>query len=539
MNKYKIAALSVCGGVLSGLAWTDWCHGFILLIGFVPFIYIEDYLYENNTDYSPHAFFLYLLPGFVIFSILTLGWIRSVSITAALCVILSSGFLMSFTLWLAHIIRLKEKTSLIYYVSLIAFWLTFEFFCLRALVLSPWINLGNGLSKNIMFIQWYEVTGTAGGTLWILLSNLFLFLFLNNLFVKGRTMIVYLTVWIVIVILPSAFSVARYNTIKTSSLNGTEAVIVQPNFDPFGEKFTIPFEKQLEKALSMAGSEVTENTVWLVMPETLVDDPADETRLSDNKYITMIRAFAGKNPSVTIVTGMVSFISPSGDGRTAPNIWKDQQISVVDNKYFNSAIKIDTSAEIEIYHKSRLVPGFEFIPEEGILRIITRILPDLGGKNRGYSIQEKRTCFVNSVSLQKVVPVICYESVFGEYLTDAIKQGAVAIFIITNDGWWKNTSGYKQHFSVASLRAIETRRPVIRAANTGISCFIDIRGKATSKTTWWKSETIKGIIYPENRITPYVKYGDFLMKLALTLSIIILLSVFCIKPILKKRGKSD
>jgi len=539
MNKYKIAALSVCGGILSGLAWSDWCHGFILLIAFVPFLYIENYLYENNRNYSPHVCFLYLLPGFVIFSILTLGWIRSVSITAAVCVILSSGFLMSFTLWLAHMIRLKEKTSLIYYVSLIAFWLTFEFFCLRALVLSPWINLGNGLSKNIMFIQWYEVTGTAGGTLWILLSNLFLFLFLNNLSVKGRNRIVYLTVWIVIVILPSAFSVARYNTIKTSSLNETEVVIVQPNFDPFGEKFTIPFEKQLEKALSMAGSEVTESTCWLVMPETLVDDPADETRLSDNKYINMIRAFAGKNPSVTIITGMVSFISSSGEVRTGPYNWKNQQISTVSNKYFNSAIKIDTSAEIDIYHKSRLVPGFEFIPAKGIFRVITSILPDLGGKNRGYSIQDKRTCFVNSVSLQKVVPVICYESVFGEYLTDGIKQGAVAIFIITNDGWWKNTSGYKQHLSVSSLRAIETRRPVVRAANTGISCFIDIRGKATSKTTWWKSETIKGNIHPENRITPYVRYGDFLMKLALILSIIILLSVFCIKPVLKKRGKSE
>lgn len=539
MNKYKIAALSVCGGILSGLAWSDWCHGFILLIAFVPFLYIENYLYENNRNYSPHICFLYLLPGFVIFSILTLGWIRSVSITAAVCVILSSGFLMSFTLWLAHMIRLKEKTSLIYYVSLIAFWLTFEFFCLRALVLSPWINLGNGLSKNIMFIQWYEVTGTAGGTLWILLSNLFLFLFLNNLSVKGINRIVYLTVWIVIVILPSAFSVARYNTIKTSSLNETEVVIVQPNFDPFGEKFTIPFEKQLEKALSMAGSEVTESTGWLVMPETLVDDPADETRLSDNKYITMIRAFAGKNPSVTIITGMVSFISSSGEVRTGPYNWKNQQISTVSNKYFNSAIKIDTSAEIDIYHKSRLVPGFEFIPAKGIFRVITSILPDLGGKNRGYSIQDKRTCFVNSVSLQKVVPVICYESVFGEYLTDGIKQGAVAIFIITNDGWWKNTSGYKQHLSVSSLRAIETRRPVVRAANTGISCFIDIRGKATFKTTWWKSETIKGNIHPENRITPYVRYGDFLMKLALILSIIILLSVFCIKPVLKKRGKSE
>jgi len=539
MDKYKIAALSVCGGILSGLAWTPWCQGLILLIGFVPFLYIENHFYDNKSNYPSYLCFLYLLPGFLTFSILTLGWIRSVSITAAICVILLSGLLMSFTFWLAHMVRIKVKAPLVYYISLTTFWLTFEFFCLRALVLSPWINLGNGLSKDIMFVQWYEVTGSAGGTLWILLSNLLMFLFLNNLFVKGRGRIVYLTVWIGIVILPSAFSLARYYTIKSSSEGATEVVIVQPNFDPFGEKFTIPSEKQLEKALSLADSEVTENTDWLVMPETLIDDPADENLLRDNKYITMIRAFAGKYPSVTIVTGMVSFTSSSFKTTTGEKNERSQPKSATINKYFNSAVKIDTSAEIEIYHKSKLVPGFEFIPEKGIFRMITGFLPELGGINRGYSIQDKRTCFVNSASLQKVVPVICYESVFGEYLTDAIKQGAVAIFIITNDGWWKNTSGFKQHLSVSSLRAIETRRPIVRAANTGISCFIDIRGKATFKTTWWKTETIKGNIHPENRITPYVKYGDFLMKLALMLSIIILVSVLFIKPVLKKRGKSD
>ena len=78
---------------------------------------------------------------------------------------------------------------------------------------------------------------------------------------------------------------------------------------------------------------------------------------------------------------------------------------------------------------------------------------------------------------RKIAPIICYESVFGKYVTEYVKKGANALFIITNDGWWKNTNGYKQHLSFASIRAIETRRPVARAANTGVSCIIDIRGK--------------------------------------------------------------
>ncbi len=91
MNKYSLAALSVCGGVLSGLAWTEWCPGLILLCSFVPFFIIENHLFENKRRYSPNACFVYLLPGFVIFSILTLGWIRVVSMTAAICVILTAS----------------------------------------------------------------------------------------------------------------------------------------------------------------------------------------------------------------------------------------------------------------------------------------------------------------------------------------------------------------------------------------------------------------------------------------------------------------
>ncbi len=63
MNKYKLIALSLSGGILSGFAWTDWCPGLILLISFVPFFYIENYLYENRRMYSSGAYFTYLLPG--------------------------------------------------------------------------------------------------------------------------------------------------------------------------------------------------------------------------------------------------------------------------------------------------------------------------------------------------------------------------------------------------------------------------------------------------------------------------------------------
>jgi apolipoprotein N-acyltransferase len=434
---------------------------------------------------------------------------------------------------LAHKIRLKEG-NVPGFTSLLAFWLTLEFLCLKINILSPWINLGNGLSKDILFIQWYEITGTSGGTLWILLSNLFLFLFLIRLKVKKGGKLIYLSFWLGIVILPSAASIIRYRTIIVSTGNKSEAVIIQPNFDPYGEKFTVPFEKQLEKVIVMVESAITDNTDWIVTPETTVDDPVNENSLADNKYIEMIRNLTEKHPSVSVVTGMASYTTDLSRPETEGDNIVRKPSSADQNKYFNSAFKIDSSAKIEIYHKSRLVPGFEFIPSKGIFGRLSRLLPKLGGINRGYSTQEERTCFSNSDKTQIIAPVICYESAFGEFVTDYILKGAGAIFIITNDGWWKNTKGYKQHLSYASLRAIESRRPLVRAANTGVSCFIDIRGRVTMKTAWWQPATLKGTFNPETRITPYVKYGDFLYLTALFFSVAVIIIVFALMPVLKK-----
>jgi apolipoprotein N-acyltransferase len=191
MNKYTIVGLSVIGGFFSGLAWTGWCSGLILLFAFVPFFLIENYLYQNPRRFSPNAFFIIILPGFVIFSIIAIGWMRVASITGAICVIMGLSFLMAFTTWMAHVVRLRAG-NIPGFLSMIAFWLTYELLSLNVNIISPWLNLGNGLSKDILFIQWYEVTGTAGGSLWILCSNLLLSIVLVNFLTKKGNYRIYL-----------------------------------------------------------------------------------------------------------------------------------------------------------------------------------------------------------------------------------------------------------------------------------------------------------------------------------------------------------
>jgi apolipoprotein N-acyltransferase len=536
MNKYTLVSLSVIGGILSGLAWTGWCSGLILLFSFVPFFLIENYLYENPKRFTPNAFFIFILPGFVIFSIISLAWMRVASITGAICVIMGLSFLMAFTTWMAHIIRLRAG-NLPGFISIIAFWLGYEYISLNVNIISPWLNLGNGLSKDILFIQWYEVTGTAGGSLWILCSNLFLTIFLVNSLTKKRMNELYLIIWLSIIIIPSAISIYRYHTIKHSNRNLSEVVVIQPNIDPYTEKFTIPFQDQLKKVITMASAEITNKTDWVITPETTIDDPANLDDLANDKYVRQIKEMAKQHPGINVVTGLVTYkLYPAM--KDAPTVSARKiDASGLYYDHFNSAVQIDTGESFGIYHKSKLVPGIEMQFSNGPGRFITRILPYLGGTKWGYGIQKDRECFEHTATSMKIAPVICYESVFGKFVTNYVKKGAEALFIITNDGWWKNTNGYKQHLYFASLRAIETRRPVARAANTGVSCLIDIRGKRTYETDWWSKAVIKGEICPETRITTYVRYGDYLLWISAFISVFILLIVFIVIPIRKKSNR--
>lgn len=522
MNKYALVILSLSGGAIAGLAWSDWCSGLILLIGLVPFMIIENHIYRNPGRYTANSCFLFLLPGFIVFALATIGWIRVISIFAAVCIVLFVSSMMSLVFWAAHLIRVRAGTAA-GILSFIAFWLTMEFLCVKIDLLSPWLNLGNGLSKDILYIQWYEMTGISGGTLWILISNILFTRSIIGISGKEGKLSFHLLSWILVITIPAMISIVRYNSVKGSTDREAEVLLVQPNYDPYHEKYTVPFDAQLDRALELARSGMTGRTKWVLTPETIIDDPVNESEINHNNYIQTIRRFNEKYPGTAIVTGMVTWqpdpvlMNKPASGNSIRK--KGSELSL----RFNSAVKTDTSLNTEVYHKSKLVPGFENAATSRFFSFARKLLPDLGGSVWGYGVQEERECFSGIGESFSVAPVICYESVFGEYVTGYIKKGAEVIFILTNDGWWKNTKGYRQHLHYASLRAIETRRPVVRAANTGISCFIDIKGRITSSTKWWEKDILRGMVSPRTEITQYVKSGDVIYKLSALLSVLLIL----------------
>jgi apolipoprotein N-acyltransferase len=111
------------------------------------------------------------------------------------------------------------------------------------------------------------------------------------------------------------------------------------------------------------------------------------------------------------------------------------------------------------------------------------VFDSFGGTSGTLGRDKERLAIPDEQHYYVAAPVICYESIYSDYITDYIRKGANLLTIMTNDGWWDNTPGYRQHMNYARLRAIETRRWIARSANTGISCFIDPAGNVYPTTT--------------------------------------------------------
>ena len=137
----------------------------------------------------------------------------------------------------------------------------------------------------------------------------------------------------------------------------------------------------------------------------------------------------------------------------------------------------------------------------------------------------------------KIGCAICYESVYGEFCADYIRDGAKLLTIITNDAWWGDTPGYRQHLSYASLRAIETRRWIARCGNTGISAIIDPTGKIVKETSWWEPATLSGKVGLSDEETFFVSHGDFVGRICILMFILILLGTI-VRRLTNKKGQA-
>jgi apolipoprotein N-acyltransferase len=192
-------------------------------------------------------------------------------------------------------------------------------------------------------------------------------------------------------------------------------------------------------------------------------------------------------------------------------------------------MNFSANKEFEYNHKSKLVVGSEYMPLKSLLEpIFGNIMVDLGGTtvSRGTQHKSERKIFKHSKKNLKTVPIVCYESIYGEYVADYVNLGANFITIISNDAWWGNTPGHRHLLSYARLRAIENRRYIVRSANSGVSSIINEIGEYDEILPFDEKGILSGVAYAIDKKTFYSKNGDFIARISILLSVLLLLISF-------------
>ncbi|CAN5436569.1 apolipoprotein N-acyltransferase [soil metagenome] len=534
-GRYYLLMLSLLSGILFWLGWPVKPFPFLLFFAFVPILAIEDYLDREKPKKAGKKFFLSAYLSLLIWNLGSTWWVYFSTAAGALFMLLANSLLMTIPLILFRIIK-RSAGNKFGYLSFILFWLAFEYVHLNWDLSWPWLTLGNAFSIFPQWIQWYEYTGVFGGSLWILSVNLLVFFIVF----KSKWLILGIIPWrsiiytLALIIIPIIISYIIYNTYSEQG-EEVEVVVLQPNIDPFTEKFIgnenfIPYEDQIARFIKLSEEKITPQTSFVVWPETAIDLRLIETDLQNHDIIKQVIAFREANPQISLITGLTSAsIYPSREAASPTARYSRQNDFYYD--VYNTALFLNERGQHEFYHKSKLVPGVELMPYPKVFGFISELLFNLGGTTGGFGRQDERTVFFNNDNIG-VAPSICYESIYGDFMAQFVRNGAKLIFIITNDGWWGDSPGYKQHLQYATLRAIETRRSIARSANTGISSFINQRGDIIQKTEYWTQDVIRDTIKANDELTFYASYGDYIGRTVAWLSVFIFLA-----GVVKKRVK--
>lgn len=529
---YKVL-LSILSGLLLTAGWPERGFPFLLFFGFVPLLVVEYEQWKNRGNNHASGIIQYILLSVSVWVLLTTWWVYISTPIGIVATILVNTSLVGGAFYLFHVTHRRLSGASAAYTALIGYILTAEYIHLRWDLNFPWLNLGNGFAAYPKLIQWYEYTGIFGGSLWILLANIMLFFFVRDrimMKICSRRIGMRMAATILLIIVPMVISVVMYNR-YTEKINPLDVVVVQPNIDPYNEQFELDPMVVTERMLSMAAEKSDSLTDFAVFPESAIQEYIFEDQIDFSTSIARIRKFNRSYARMNVITGISSRKIFKPGEPLSPSARKFRDADMYYDSY-NTALYVAHDSTLQKYHKSKLTPGVELMPYLDLLPFLKKFAIDLGGTTGSLGVNPDQTPFNVNNNL-KVAPCICYESVYGEFMNRFIVNGANVIIVITNDGWWGNTPGHRQHMLFSVIRAIETRRSVARSANTGISCFINQRGDISQRTAYWVPAAIRQTINANDKITFYVKYGDYLGRIFILVAALFL--VLTISTSLRKR----
>ena len=413
---------------------------------------------------------------------------------------------------------IKSTNNLLLAFLVAGAWVTQEWF--RGWVFSGfgWNGLGVALHGNWPLIQIAEFTGVAGLSFMVAFANVIAVTTVRRLVleVSTRTVRPHFDLTLTLATIVGVLTFGLRATQVSPPTKPLRVAAVQSNV-PQNQKFDPQFTRKIFdqfRRLSEIALRSTPPPDLLIWPESSMPGPV----LLDRESYQFVMDLAASAES-DILLGTID--EENGD-------------------VYNAALLVsDGGEQVQVYRKLHLVPFGEYVPGRHSVPLLARIVGDQVPGD--FKAGKNHTVFELTNRDVKVAPLICFEDTLGELtrrfvLPSETNPGANLLADITNDGWFLHSAGSHQHLANAIFRCVETRRPMVRAANTGVTCFVNEFGRVTQKLQDDTGSTfIEGVltgevkIPTENELTFYTRHGELFAKLCAVLSAIATLAAFALR----------
>ncbi len=535
LSPYLLAVLS---GMLLGFSGPPYPTGFLAVFGLVPVL-----LAVEGAGTLRRAFGLAYVSSLVLLLIVTywtlLGdhWYLVVS---AILFLLAYPVVLTipFVLWK---LTTRNFGLVVSYVLFPFFWVAVEYVQSRTELTIPFVRLAHSQTYSIAAIQLTSLAGVSGLSFMLGVSNIMFFATVRKLSslgwkVKPLRSASLLIGGIATAALPSLYGTAvlRDDAKPSPGDKDVRVALIQPDIDPY-EKWVGNVKKQLSELTFLTQQSLQERPDLVIWSETAI--PLYILRPENDSLFYALQSIVQKS-EVPLLTGYTDWIeypevidAPRGAKFTPEGVHYD---------IFNAAMLMSPRSGVqERYYKIILLPFFEHVPYVDALgSFIDLDILRWNFGTGGYRAGVDTTLFSirrgGSRQAQFGV-VICYESIFSEFVASFARRGAEFLVILTNDSWWGNSAAPYQHRQFAVLRAVENRRWVVRCANGGISCVIDPYGRIIAQTQFGTKDVLVKEVRPKSGLTFYTKHGDWVGKSSVIVLCIALTG--CAGSILMRRAR--
>ena len=521
VQKQFLVTLSISTALILGLSFPPFHFGVFACVGFVPFLILSDHIDSFGR------YFRYAYATFFLFSLITLYWVGGFThgrdpylMIAGISLFLWEPLVLTIPAIVYFFIKRRIKHQFVIF-SFPFIWITMEWLYAFGELAFPWLTLGNTQTYQLEKIQYADFTGVYGISFWVLILNVLVYLLVKSVQSdsKSRKNYFFAIAILFIYVLPN-FYIINEQSFKNPSHKRINVGILQPNVDPWdkweGANTFLGRWGQAKNYLKLIGTHMNNDLDLVVLPESAI-------LLNLPSYFEEMKEFKKSIDSlnVSLISGYVRVqYYPSDNAPPTSSVIKGTDIRY---DSFNSIFFTEPNTNvIQTYSKMRLVPFAERIPyADKVPFLIEPLRWGVGISNWG--LAKDSTIFESKRIDSKFLAMVCYESIFPEFISNFVDRGAEFLVFTTNDSWWGNTSGARQHSQYAVLRAIENRRWVVRCANGGISSFIDPMGVMYDQTQMYTETFIKHQIEPLDGKTFYTKHGDWIARICASITCIIFL----------------